>query len=65
MRTGTVTIAVVLAALLGAIALGVGVPFGPELLLLLVGVGIPGYVLYRVGEWLYRKLSTSGDDPAA
>lgn len=64
MRKGTVTIAVVLAALLAAIALGVGIPFGPELLLLLVGVGIPGYVLYRVGEWVYTRLSSS-DEPAS
>ena len=52
MRRGTKLILGALVTLGIAIVLGVGVPAGPEALLILIIVVIPGYILYRVALWI-------------
>lgn len=59
MRRGATLIIVALVALILAAVVGVGVPFGPELLMLIVGVVVPAYVLYRVGQWVYTRFVVS------
>lgn len=54
-RLGTTVLLVLTAALLGAVVVGVGIPFGGELLALLPLL-IAAYAVYRLGEWLWRRL---------
>lgn len=55
-KPGTALIVSALALLVLAIAAGVGLPGGPELLLVTVVV-IPLYILYRVGRWVYGQIA--------
>jgi len=60
MRRGSMLIIAALAAIVLFAVVGVGLPFGPELLMLIVGVVIPGYLIYRVGSWVYNRFVVSG-----
>jgi hypothetical protein len=55
-KLGTAIIATVLTILAVAVASGVGIPAGPELLLVTV-LAIPLYVVYRVGRWAVGRVT--------
>jgi uncharacterized membrane protein len=56
MKRGSQIILIALIIFAIAIIFGIGIPLGPEALLLLLFVVIPGYVVYRILRWGYEKL---------
>ena len=56
MNSGTKVISLLLLVFCVAIIFSVGVPYGPEALLILLFVGIPLYLLHRLVTWAFGKV---------
>lgn len=58
-RLGTTVLLALMVGLGVAVGLGIGIPFGPELLAL-VPLLILAYAIYRLIEWVWRRVRGRG-----